>query len=107
MIDSSNVTQKTLFAVVLRYLVPLEKVLETRPVHLAYLNQYYDKGIFLISGPQVPRSGGFILARAENRSALMIILEKDPFYIQGIAEYQVYEFEVNMCARELSGFLGS
>ena len=95
----------TLFVVLLRYLVPLDTILALRPAHVDYLKQYYDNGTFLVSGPQVPRAGGLILARAANRSALMEILVKDPFYIQKAVEYQVYEFEVNMCAPELETVL--
>ncbi len=95
----------TLFVVLLRYIVPLDTILALRPAHVEYLNQYYDNGTFLVSGPQVPRAGGLILARASSRSALMEILECDPFYLQKAIEYHVYEFEVNMCAPELEDIL--
>ena len=95
----------TLFVVLLRYLVPLDTILALRPAHVDYLKQYYDDGTFLVSGPQVPRAGGLILARAPSRSALMEILEQDPFYVQKAIEYHVYEFEVNMCAPELETIL--
>lgn len=97
----------TLFVVLLRYIVPLDTILALRPAHVDYLNQYYDNGTFLVSGPQVPRAGGLILARASSRSALMEILECDPFYLQKAIEYHVYEFEVNMCAPELAYALSS
>lgn len=87
----------TLFVVLLRYLVPLDTILAIRPAHVDYLKQHYDNGTFLVSGPQVPRAGGLILARATSRSVLMEILEQDPFYVQKAIEYHVYEFEVNMC----------
>jgi uncharacterized protein YciI len=88
----------TLFVVLLRYLVPLDTILALRPAHVEYLKQHYDDGTFLVSGPQVPRAGGLILARAASRSSLMEILEQDPFYVQKAIEYHVYEFEINMCA---------
>ena len=95
----------TLFVVLLRYLVPLDTILALRPAHVDYLKQHYDDGTFLVSGPQAPRAGGLILARATSRSALMQILEQDPFYLQKAIEYHVYEFEVNMCAPELENIL--
>lgn len=98
-------TNPTLFVVLLRYLVPLDTILALRPAHVDYLKQYYDNGTFLVSGPQVPRSGGLILARAASRAALMDILEQDPFYVEKAVEYHVYEFEVNICAPELEGVL--
>jgi uncharacterized protein YciI len=95
----------TLFVVLLRYVVPLDAILALRPAHVAYLQNHYDNGTFLVSGPQVPRAGGLILARATNREALMVVLEQDPFYVHKAIEYHVYEFEVNMCAPELVGIL--
>ena len=97
----------TLFVVLLRYLVPLDTILALRPAHVEYLKQHYDDGTFLVSGPQVPRAGGLILARAESRSSLMEILEQDPFYVQKAIEYNVYEFEVNMGAPEFEGVFES
>ena len=97
----------TLFVVLLRYLVPLDTILALRPKHAEYLQTHYDSGMFLVSGPQVPRAGGLILARAKSRSALMEILEQDPFYTHKAIEYHVYEFEVNMCAPELAHVLSA
>ncbi|MES2608567.1 MAG: YciI family protein [Pseudomonadota bacterium] len=94
-----------LFVVLLRYLVPLDMILALRPAHVDYLKQCYDNGTFLVSGPQVPRAGGLILARAASRAALIETLERDPFYVHKAIEYHVYGFEVNMCAPELENIL--
>jgi uncharacterized protein YciI len=92
----------TLFVVILRYLLPLDAVLAIRPGHVDFLKQHYADGTFIVSGPQVPRTGGVILARAESRAKLIALLEKDPFYTEGAAEYQVFEFAVN---NAIDGFL--
>jgi hypothetical protein len=55
----------SLFVVVLRYLVSLEKIDSSMKQHMAYLNKHYDNGDFLVSGRQVPRTGGIILARSK------------------------------------------
>jgi uncharacterized protein YciI len=100
--EKENAENTTLFVVMLRYLVSLETILALRPAHVDYLQKYFDDGTFLVSGPQVPRAGGMILARAESRTSLMTILERDPFYTNGVIEYHVYEFLVNKCAPELA-----
>lgn len=97
--------EKTVFVVIIRYLVSLETILEARPAHVDFLKRHYANETFLLSGPQIPRTGGVILAKANNRSELMSILEKDPFFVHGYAEYQAYEFMVNMCIDELKDIL--
>src|ERR1700730_12646978 len=61
------------------YLVPFEELSELIPKHRAFLQNGYDAGHFLCSGPQIPARGGFILARAENLEKLQEILEDEPF----------------------------
>jgi uncharacterized protein YciI len=56
--------KESLFVVILRYLVDLETILRHREDHVKFLQIYYAKGIFIVSGPQKPRSGGIIVARA-------------------------------------------
>lgn len=94
-----------LFIVILRYLVSLDGVLSHREAHLTFLEQYYQQGIFLASGPQAPRYGGVILAKSENRETLMTILEQDPFYRHQCAEYQVFEFIPTKYSEAFIGFL--
>lgn len=98
---------QTFFVVILRYLVPIEIIIEQRPEHVKFLDKYYAKGIFQASGPQVPRYGGVILARATSRDELRKILEEDPFFIYKSAEYQITEFTVNKCSEAFSVFLES
>jgi len=54
---------RSLFALILTYIKPLEEVDRLGEAHRAYLNRYYEQGNFLTSGAQKPRVGGFILAR--------------------------------------------
>lgn len=84
--------QKKIFVVVLRYLVGIETIDAIRPAHVNFLKKYYKEGMFFASGPQTPRTGGIILAHAQDRQALMDILHQDPFYIENCAEFQVFEF---------------
>jgi uncharacterized protein YciI len=86
-------------------LVPLETILSQREQHLKFLDKYYEMGIFHASGPQVPRTGGIIIAKAASRDALNKILHEDPFYQYKSAEYQVFEFGINKRSKAFSAFL--
>jgi uncharacterized protein YciI len=61
------------------YLEPFESFAALVPVHRAFLQQGYDAGHFLLSGPQIPARGGFLVARAESLEALQAILADEPF----------------------------
>ncbi|WP_298019250.1 YciI family protein [uncultured Dysosmobacter sp.] len=76
----------------LTYQKPLNEVDALLPAHIAYLDRHYQSGAFICSGRKNPRTGGVILCRAETPEAARAILEEDPFYCQGIADYKVTEF---------------
>ncbi|MGF1431457.1 YciI family protein [Kitasatospora sp. LaBMicrA B282] len=81
-----------MFVVTLTYTAPLDRIDELIPDHVAWLDRYYEAGIFLASGRRVPRTGGVILAQAESAAQLEAVLAEDPFGRAGVAEYQVVEF---------------
>lgn len=93
-----------LFFVVLRYIQSIEAVDAVRHDHLKFLHVHYDNGTFLLSGPMEPRTGGIILAQAEDRDSLLDILHQDPFYTQQIAEYSVYDFSLSRHHADLTFF---
>lgn len=88
-----------MFIITLTYKAPIEEVLRLLPVHCQFLDKYYEAGNFIASGPQVPRTGGVILCRANNRSQVELIISEDPF--NEIADYHITEFEANKC---IAGF---
>ena len=78
-----------MYAILLRYTVPLSE-LDTQIVpHRAWLDEQYKAGHFLLSGPQEPRTGGMILAMPMERAKLDTILESDPFRQHNMATYEV------------------
>jgi uncharacterized protein YciI len=91
------------YAVILRYKRPLAEVDKHAEAHRAWLRKQYAAGHFLVSGPQQPRTGGFILARAESKAAVEAILAGDPFNSEQIADYEIIEFLPFMTAPELAG----
>ena len=95
-----------MFIAILTYKKPLEEVDRHLQAHRNYLAKHYAAGDFIASGPQTPRIGGVIMIKADNRAAVDFIIAQDPFYINGIADYQIVEFTPTMfCDPSLSGLL--
>lgn len=84
-----------MFAVILEYKKPIEEVERHTVAHRAFLDEYYAKGILVMSGRQTSAKGGVIIANAANRQQVEEIFAQDPFNIEGVAEYQYYEFTPN------------
>jgi len=90
-----------MYIISLTYKQGLEKVDAHLAAHVEYLKAQYEAGIFLASGRKIPRTGGIILARAENRDALMEIVAQDPFYRNDVADYDITEFSPTMTCKTL------
>lgn len=94
-----------LFIITLKYLVPLEEILANRAAHIKFLEVYYKNNTFIASGPQVPRIGGVIIAKSNNKEDLIQILNNDPFINKNLAEYNIIEFAVANYSPELQAVL--
>ena len=94
-----------MFAIHSVYLKPVEEVDKYLGAHRAFLQDLYSKGITICSGPQVPRTGGFILMKAASKEAVVKIMKNDPYAIHGVAEYSVIEFEVKSFAEGFEKFI--
>ena len=82
-----------MYIVILSYKKPIEDIERMTVPHRAFLDTLYAQNILLISGPQVPRTGGILVARSgKTKDELMTILQNDPFYTEGIADYNIIEF---------------
>ena len=76
----------------LRYRRPFEEVALVVEEHRAYLRTVKAAGMLLVSGPLDPRTGGILLLRVpdENSAAILDdIRDKDPFTLQGLAQYEL------------------
>ncbi len=91
-----------MYAIILRYKVPLSEVERHVEAHRAWLREHYAAGHFLLSGAQRPRVGGFILAAAMERSGLDAILDGDAFRQADVADYEVIDVAATMTSRELA-----
>jgi len=81
------------FVIASDYLAPLAEIDKLLVEHRAHLGTGYARGLLLASGPQNPRKGGMILARAHERAELERFFADDPFAKAGIARYHLVEFD--------------
>ena len=91
-----------MFVISLAYVASLDLLDAHLADHVKFLNEQYERGVFLASGRKVPRTGGVILARSIPREELDDILAQDPFQKAGLATYEVTEFVASMAADGLS-----
>jgi uncharacterized protein YciI len=75
------------------FTVPFEQLGERVAEHRSYLQKGYDKGWILCSGPQSPKVGGVIVARAPSLQDIQAFFAEDPYAIKGLAQYRFVEFE--------------
>lgn len=81
-----------MFIFSLTYVKPISEVERFLQDHIQFLDEHYEKRLFICSGRKVPRTGGIILCNCCNMEDAKAIMEKDPFYKEKIAEYEIIEF---------------
>jgi uncharacterized protein YciI len=77
---------------ILRYRRPLDEVIQGQDAHRAYLRTLFDAGTLIASGPLDPRNGGALLLRVPDddyAAALDRVRDGDPFWKDGIAQYEL------------------
>ena len=80
------------FIVEITYTAPLETIATVVDRHRAFLKIGYDEGLLLFSGPQNPKTGGLVVARAESLEAIQAFFAKDPFATENVGSYRFIEF---------------
>ena len=95
-----------MYVVSLTYKVPEEIVDFHLPAHVTWLQAAFDQGLFMVAGRKIPRTGALLLSNAD-RDALDASLAKDPFYITGVAEFDVEEFHASRVAPGYENLLDS
>jgi uncharacterized protein YciI len=81
-----------MFIVLLTYRTPTHEIDKYLQAHRDFLDYYYKQGLLLASGPMKPRTGGIIIALTTDRAYLESVLQKDPYFLAEIADYQLLEF---------------
>ncbi len=81
------------FIIEIQYQVSAEQISETVSEHRSFLQTGYEQGLLLCSGPQNPRVGGIVIARAPSLAALQSFFAADPYQVKKLATYRWVEFE--------------
>jgi uncharacterized protein YciI len=87
-----------MFVLLLTYIRPLEEVDALMREHVAWLNEHYDAGRFVVSGRRIPRTGGVIVARGDDREEIERVAAGDPFVADGVATCEVIQFRASQTA---------
>lgn len=76
---------------------------EMFPVHVRWLEKYFNNGKFLMSGPYIDTDAhaGVIFAQTTSRDELQSILEEDCYY-PDFARYDVREFSPKFVAEKFN-----
>jgi len=86
------------FVLLLTYVRPLPEVDALMREHMAWLKEQYAAGRFVVSGRRIPRTGGVILARGEDRDEIEALAATDPFVRGGVATCEVLQFRASQTA---------
>jgi uncharacterized protein YciI len=90
-----------MFVIELIYQADLAEIDAHMAAHVVFLKKYYAAGNFLVSGRKIPRDGGIILAVGKNRQQIEAIVEEDPFYTHGLADFRIVEFRASQRAPDI------
>lgn len=91
------------FIVLLRYTAPIEDVDAHLADHVEWLRENHREGHFMGWGRRVPREGGLILAKGENKNEVAILAATDPFVTGGVAEFEVIEWAPGFLDESIAG----
>lgn len=85
-----------MFLILLHYKQPLTenlpKIDACLAAHRAFLDKHYQTGALIMSGPAIPREKGIIISKHKTREEVNIMIQDDPFYKEGLAAYEIIEF---------------
>jgi uncharacterized protein YciI len=94
-----------MFVLLLTYTKPLDEVDALMRDHMKWLNRQYAQGRFVVSGRQLPRTGGVIVARGDDRAEMEALAASDPFVSGGVATVEAIQFRASQSAPELKDLL--
>jgi len=86
------------FVLLLTYVKPLPEVDALMREHVAWLKEHYAAGRFVVSGRRIPRTGGVILARGDDRAEIEALAATDPFVRGGVATCEIVQFRPSQTA---------
>lgn len=94
-----------MYFAIIHYKVPREEIELLLDAHRAFLQEGYDKGHFIVSGPLLNYKGGVVFSTIPNRGDFEQLLSNDPLTIHDVASYETYGFEPTMFNDAFSTFI--
>lgn len=80
------------FLVELKFLQAFASFGDVVAQHRAFLQTGYDHGLLLMSGPREDKTGGIVIARANDAQELRSFFDQDPYKLNGLAEHRFVGF---------------
>ena len=90
-----------MFVIELTYKAALAEIDAHMAAHVMFLKKYYASGNFLVSGRKIPRDGGIIVAVGKSRQEIEAIVQEDPFFARGLADFRIIEFRASQRADDI------
>ncbi|HET7291660.1 MAG TPA: YciI family protein [Vicinamibacteria bacterium] len=90
-----------MFVIELTYKAALSEIDKHMKAHVAFLNEHYASGRFVVSGRKIPREGGIIIAVGGTKAEIEALVRADPFVARGLADFRVVEFRASQRAPDL------
>jgi uncharacterized protein YciI len=87
-----------MFLLLGRYLKPADEVEAHLDAHRAWVRENAEAGRFIAAGREVPLQGGLLVAVGVTRDEVDAIIAADPYVTEGVAEYDVREYDVVLAA---------
>lgn len=72
-----------------------DRRLDLKPAHLNHLQKYYNSGELLAAGIFTDKVGGYLLFGTNSVEETEDILQKDPYIINGVREYQIDTWDMS------------
>ena len=94
-----------MFLILLDYVAPPAEIDRHVEAHRRHLAEQYEAGRLLLSGPQVPREGGVIIACVHTRDEAEAMMLRDPFVEADMVRYRVIEFVARASHPALGSFI--
>ena len=96
-----------MFVIELIYKADLAEIDAHMRSHMAFLNKHYAAGTFVVSGRQIPRVGGIILAVGDDKQQIEAIVVQDPFVKRHLADFRIVEFRASQRAENVGELIAT
>ncbi len=94
-----------MYFAVIRYKVPRDEIESLIEEHREFLQDGYEKGYFIVSGPLLDFKGGVIFSTITRRGDFEQILNQDPLIINQVASFETFGFEPTKFDSRFAAFL--